>query len=288
MQEAYSSTCCPDAVDGGQDVLAVLLKLDTNKSLRGSAMDTVKTTAATALRKHQIQVGSIEPHAVECLQRVRARGRRAFGNHIEDKLVLASLRGLSTAVVGRMKHLNSDTFFNRWPVPVVSGAVLPRATEAQAETIFELGLQAPPQVEASDDGEESMEPTTLDITEGQVTPFPHEHHHVLTQELMHVFHSDVVIDITPGSGLKLLGALLSNGRASLRIAHRRQSVYIHQKKQEGHEQEAQIGQWHGARCAGHLQEPSPQGLRHAEPAGVDEKPSAGTWLESLGEAPAPG
>ena len=230
MQEVYSSTCCPDAVDGGQDVLAVLLKLDTNKSLRGSAMDTVKTTAAAALRKHQVQVGSIEPDAVECLQRVRARGRRAFGNHIEDKLVLASLRGLSTAVVGRMKHLNSDTFFNRWPVPVVSGAALPRATEAQAEAIFELGLQAPPQVEASDDGEESMEPTTLDITEGQVIPFPH------------VFHSDVVIDITPGSGLKLLGALLSNGRASLRNAHRRQSVYIHQKKQEGHEQEAQIGQ----------------------------------------------
>lgn len=217
LQEVYGSSCCNDAADGGQDVMAVILKLDTNVSLRGSVVDSVRGAMQSALRQHQIQVGNIDLDSTECLQRFRTKGRRAFGNHIEDKLMLASIKGFGTAVAGRMKFLNEDTFFNRWPVPVVSGTVLPQSPEAQAEAIFQLhGACAPPAAEPTDDGEECADPTTLDIAEGMVIPFPHEHHHLLTQEMMHVFHSDVVIDITPGSGMKLLGVLLSNGRAALR------------------------------------------------------------------------
>lgn len=195
--------------------MAVVVKLDTQKSLRSSAVDIVKTAMTQNLRKQPIQVGTIELDTQECLQRVRTRGRKAFGNHIEDKLVLSSLRGLNTAVAGRMKYLNSDTFFNRWPVPVLAGAVLPRAAEALTESIFELGIAAPPRAEPSDDGEESLEPTSLDVAEGQTIPFPHEHHHLLTQELMHVFRTDVLVDATPGSGVKMLAVLLSNVRAAL-------------------------------------------------------------------------
>ena len=212
--------------DGGQDVLAVVVKLDTSKSLRSSIVDSVRTKMGTHLRKQDVHVGQIELDATECLQRVRTRGRRAFGNHIEDKMILASLRGLSTAVSGRMKYLNCDTFFNRWPVPVLSGAVLSRAAEGAAEAIFELGIPAP-QAEPSDNGEESLEPTSLDVAEGQVIPFPHEHHQVLTQELTHVFHSDILIDAAPGSGVKLLAVLLVNARAppnSKRRAHQQQTV----------------------------------------------------------------
>jgi hypothetical protein len=217
LKEVYSSSCCNDASEGGQDVMAVIMKLDTNVSLRGSVIDMVRGAMTSGLRQHQIQVGNIDLDSTECLQRFRTKGRRAFGNHIEDKLMLASIKGFGTAVAGKMKYLNSDTFFNRWPVPVVSGTVLPQSPEAQAEAIFQLhGGREQPETEATDDGEECLEPTTLDIAEGMVIPFPHEHHHVLTQEMMHVFHSDVVIDITPGSGMKLLGVLLSNGRAALR------------------------------------------------------------------------
>ena len=98
----------------------------------------------THLRKQDVHVGQIELDATECLQRVRTRGRRAFGNHIEDKMILASLRGVSAAVSGRMKYLSSDALFNRWPVPVLSGAVLSWAPEGVAESIFELGVLAPP------------------------------------------------------------------------------------------------------------------------------------------------
>ena len=127
-------------------------------------------------------------------------------------MVMASIRGMTNAVAGRMRFLNSDTFFNRWPVPVLPATVLSRVTEAEADKIFDLGCPAP-EAQATDDGEESMDPTSLDIAEGQVIPFPHEQHQVLTQELMHVFHCDVLIDVAPGSGVKLLAVLLSNLRA---------------------------------------------------------------------------
>jgi hypothetical protein len=119
-----------------------------------------------------------------------------------------------------MKYLNGDTFFNRWPVPVTPVAVLPRESEVMAEKIFDLG--EPVQVEEADNGEETLEPTSMEVPEGQVIPFPHEHHSLLTQEMLHVFHADVLVDTTPGSGSRLLAALNSNIRAALKsLAMRR-------------------------------------------------------------------
>ena len=215
LQEVYSATCSQDVDNGvAEDVMAVLLKVDTRKPLRGSALETVKTKLASCIRKHHTQVGSIELNTDECLQRVRTKGRKAFGNNIEDKVVLASLKGLQAAVSGKMRYLNGDTFFNRWPAPVTPVAVLPRETELTAERLFDLGKEV--SVEETDNGEETLEPTSLEVADGQVIPFPHEHHYLLTQEMLYVFHSDVLIDTTPGSGARLLAALLSNIRAPLK------------------------------------------------------------------------
>ena len=214
LQEVYSATSC-QSTDGGYDVLVILAKWDTQKSFRNSPVDVVKGKLTQLARKHQVQVGHIELDANECLQRVRTAGRRPFANHIEDKLVLASIRGMTTAVVGRMRFLTADTFFNRWPVPVLPVSVLSRATEVEADQIFDMGIPAPKTEQDTDNGDDSIDvdPACLDIAEGQVIPFPHEHHQALTQELTHVFHCDVLIDMAPGSGVKLLAVLLSNLRA---------------------------------------------------------------------------
>ena len=54
------------------------------------------------------------------------------------------------------------------------------------------------------------------IDETKVIPFPHEHHWTLCQEFLEVFGGaggTTLIDLSVGSGAKLLGVLLSNARA---------------------------------------------------------------------------
>lgn len=280
LKEVYSATCDQDATNGGEDVLAVVTKLDNNKSLRHAAIDTVRTKLQ-GLRKHQVQVGNIELNTAECLQRFRTKGRKAFGNHIEDKLIIASLRGLSTAMTGRMKHLNSDTFFNRWPVPVVPVTVLPQALESTAEAIFELGIDAL-ETEDADDGEETPEPTTLDISDGNVIPFPHERHHLFMQELTHIFHTEVVIDATPGSGFRLLAVLLDNLRALL------SSTESHLALPCIRQQCVQSCVPMSLRWGRRLPQHGAQELYHGQPRGVGQGPQAGGGLRPIDEAAAPG
>ena len=55
---------------------------------------------------------------------------------MEDRLVLASPKGFSTAA-STMKHLKStDTFFNRWPVPLIPIGSLRVCKMAEYETMF--------------------------------------------------------------------------------------------------------------------------------------------------------
>ena len=50
------------------------------------------------------------------------------------------------------------------------------------------------------------------IKDGECLPFPHEAHQVLAQELLHVFHANVLIVAGVGSGLSVLGGLLGGAR----------------------------------------------------------------------------
>lgn len=80
-----------------------------------------------------------------------------------------------------------------------------------------------------DDGEDchgSTDALDLPVTEKTVIPFPHEHHWSLTQEWLAVFGGAsmvTLIDMVPGSGAKLLGCLLSNGRG-IGVARSQQHV----------------------------------------------------------------
>ena len=72
-----------------------------------------------------------------------------------------------------------------------------------------------PDREEHDDCHGSSDTMDLPISEKTVIAFPHEHHWALTQEFLAVFGGPsnvTLIDMAPGSGAKLLGVLLSNGR----------------------------------------------------------------------------
>ena len=80
-----------------------------------------------------------------------------------------------------------------------------------------------------DEGEScngSNDTMEIPMAEKSVIAFPHEHHWSLQQEWMAVFGGAsqiTVIDLTPGSGSKLLGVLLSNGRG---IGARRSQAHV--------------------------------------------------------------
>lgn len=62
----------------------------------------------------------------------------------------------------------------------------------------------------------SADSMDLPVNDKSVIAFPHEHHWALAQEWLAVFGGPsniTMIDLTPGSGAKLLGVLLSNSRA---------------------------------------------------------------------------
>lgn len=52
------------------------------------------------------------------------RGKRAFGQTMQDELVLTSLRGLETAK-STMKYLGGDMFFKKWSMPLIPWSQLP-------------------------------------------------------------------------------------------------------------------------------------------------------------------
>ena len=58
------------------------------------------------------------------------------GAHVEEKLILASAKGFSTAASG-MKYLKAtDTFFNRWPVPLVPVGALRTCRIKEYDAMF--------------------------------------------------------------------------------------------------------------------------------------------------------
>ena len=72
-----------------------------------------------------------------------------------------------------------------------------------------------PDRDENEDCHGSTDSMELPVGEKTVIAFPHEHHWALTQEFLAVFGGAshvTLVDLTPGSGAKLLGVLLSNGR----------------------------------------------------------------------------
>jgi hypothetical protein len=71
----------------------------------------------------------------------------------------------------------------------------------------------PSVVDEPDLGNEEDGDFAADVPNGMMVPFPHECHHLLIQEMLNVFRCEILVDASPGSGVRLLGVLLSNCRA---------------------------------------------------------------------------
>ena len=62
----------------------------------------------------------------------------------------------------------------------------------------------------------------MEIKEDECIPFPHEAHQVLTQELLHVFSSQVLVAAGIGSGLcagRIVGRISRGCALQLKSAH---------------------------------------------------------------------
>ena len=206
-----------NAIQAETDVMVVMLRQDTKK--RTNVVETARTTLSTLGKKHCQVVGIIELDASETLQRFK-RGKKAFGAHVEDKMLASSEKGFDDAVCGKMRYLNADTYFNRWPIPMLPVATMPQMKEELHEKLFDTSA-----MEAridDDDGDEDDLGVASELSEGMVIPFPLEKHHVLAQEMLNVFKAEVLLDASPGSGQTMLAVLLANLRG---VAIARNSVH---------------------------------------------------------------
>jgi len=62
-------------------------------------------------------------------------------------------------------------------------------------------------------GNEDASDMTTDMNDNKCIAFPYEHGPPLTQELMHIFSAEILVDCSPQSGYSILSALLENVRA---------------------------------------------------------------------------
>ena len=165
------------------DTLVVLAKNDNAKQ---STVEKIKAALTKSLGKaYATTVGTVDPDPTDALQRYARSRRRAFGCQIEEKLVAFSIKGISEAVSGRMKFLAGDSFFNRWPVPVMPLKQLPQCSDAVEKQIFANAGQSR---EDDDLGDEGVEVDMgIDPNSDKVIPFPLEGHYILLQEMANVY-----------------------------------------------------------------------------------------------------
>lgn len=207
-----------------EDTFVCICKIDTRKTLARNSIDVSKTELLRIGKKMNLAVGTIEPDHTETLSRFK-RGKKAFGNHVEEKLVLASEKGLANAICGPMKYLRGDTFFNKWPVPVSQISQMATCAQDIYDKMFADSILEEASGACADHGEEDGSDMTAEIPEGQVLPFPHEQHHSLFQELAHVFRAEVLLIFTPGAGNALVGMLMTPSNSLRAVAVCRNVVH---------------------------------------------------------------
>ena len=75
------------------------------------------TRKALASKVYNLATALVDPDPQDLLSRFR-RGRRPFAGNVEEKIMLRSQKGLTEAKT-TMKYLKSDTFFSRFPIPLL-------------------------------------------------------------------------------------------------------------------------------------------------------------------------
>ena len=183
-----------------------VLKLATKSPLESARSELAKKSNAVS-RREQLMVGVIETDSNQTLLRFK-RSKKAFGAHIEDRLLAISEKGLQTAHCGPMRFLPGDSYFNKWQVPLIQVNLLPQMDEVLYDKLFEAEIQTD-RLEA-DPGDDDGYDAFGECQQKHVIPFPHEYHPLLTKEEIHIFKADVVFDLAVGSGYRMLAVIEMN------------------------------------------------------------------------------
>ncbi|CAE7250172.1 unnamed protein product [Symbiodinium sp. CCMP2592] len=246
-----------DTEYGQQMVFIATCKQDSHMRASSSPLEIVKKEISVL--KAPLVVGVIEAHEASMLQRFR-RGKRPFGQKIEEKLVACCRKGFSQCLQGRSKFLECDTYFNKWPITVQDSDLLFGADEA-------------PDRQATQEGEEDGYDVSAECKENHIIPFAHEHSPVLYQAMLEcrgllpiwsiegvkrgldnrpdrafsdkvtnwfdrlglpprsnrqtrIFRAEVLVMLTAGSGQGLLGAILSGCRAVGLVRNVKHQAYV--------------------------------------------------------------
>ena len=154
------------------------------------------------------KIGSVQIEQSDILRQMNARGalwRRKLENHLLFTYLCPPGAGLHGRK--KMKYLaGGDTYFNNWPVPATPMANMAKCTEGQHQDIFRDDVVVD---SGEEDGTMGADAQSLG---DRVIPFPREHAAHLTQEMIHIWGIDLVIDLSPGSGQTQLAVILENIR----------------------------------------------------------------------------
>lgn len=155
------------------------------------------------------KIGSIQIEQADILRQMHARGalwRRKLENHLVFTYQCPPGAGLSGRK--RMKYLpGGDTYFNNWPVPAMPLANMTKCSEVTHDEIFRGAIA----VDSGDEEDGTMGAEGVSLGD-RVVPFPREHSALLTQEMIHIWGVDLVIDLSPASGQTQLAVILENIR----------------------------------------------------------------------------
>ena len=134
-----------------------------------------------------------------------------------------SRKGLSTALVGRSRYLEIDTYFNRWTIPLLQVHELAQISIAEHENLFTEDV---PDRGETMDGEADGYDVSGELKDGHLIPYPHEYPPVLAQAILEVFKAEVLITLSCGSGQSLLGALMSGARGVGVVRNQAQHKFV--------------------------------------------------------------
>ena len=194
-----------------EDVVAVIIPGAATDSPDNPAL----TKAFASLRMLQPKhvgpkIGTIPLEQTEILRQMQPRGsawKRKLENHLMFAYQSAPGGGLNSRK--RMKYLTGgDTYINNWPTPALAVTQMAKCPAKTHDDIFkdEMAIES-----GDEDNTAGAQASTL--TNDTVIPFPREHPPCLTQEMIHVFGADLLVDLTPGSGQSPMAAFLENIKA---------------------------------------------------------------------------
>jgi len=156
------------------------------------------------------KIGTIQLEQTEILRQMQPRGsawKRKLENHLLFSFQQAPGGGLASRK--RMKYLTGgDTYINNWPTPALAVSQMPKCSPKIHDDIFrgEMAVE-------SGDEDNTMGGQASTLAGDMVIPFPREHPFCLTQEMIHVFNIELLVDMTPGSGQSAFAAISENIKA---------------------------------------------------------------------------